>query len=206
MAEPRGERRAVQQVAGVEEEREHDDRQPRQPRRDVAHGGELGRAGERDDAHRAPPRAASSPRRGPPARTRGRSRSPRRAMPGGIEESRLRAARRSALTPRLPEERLRAGPVADDVDGVELVPRTRRRGAAPGSPRSGTSRPTSGPSRRAASTPRRACRRGLAGGDERRDARRALRLGLARVRVVLADVRGHAPLREGARKAGSRSV
>ena len=75
-------------------------------------------------------------------------------------------------------------------------PRSRPRGAGPGSPSSGTSRPTSARWRRAASSrpraspaspSRSATRRAIVGG--------AVGLGLARVRVVLADVRGHGPLR-----------
>src|SRR5688572_3302064 len=94
----------------------------------------------------------------------------------------------------LPEERLRAGPVADDVDGVELCrvaggveqARAARGGALPDPPavlrieRGALGRQRVGEA--------------LPSGDEGRDARRALGLGLARVRVVLADVRGHAPL------------
>ena len=120
VAQPRRERRAVEQVAGVEEEREHDDRQPRQPGRDVAHGGELGRAGEGDDAHRArlEQRVAGVTRRQPEHEGEA-DRGGRDAR--GIEDGAAcgRPAGRS-LDPRLPEERLRAGPVADDVDGVQL--------------------------------------------------------------------------------------
>src|SRR5690349_24204724 len=121
------------------------------------------------------------------------------AIPAESRRSRLRAARRSALMPASAEERLRAGPVADDEHGVLLdrvpggveEPGATRRRALPDPPailvvegrRLGLER----------------VGQALAGGDEGGDARRALRLRLARVRVVLADVRGHAPLRDGSR-------
>ena len=172
LAEARRERRAVQQVAGVEEEREHDDRQPRQPGRDVADGGELGRAGERDDAHRArlEQGVAASRAASPNTSAKPIAETPRCPRNRGGAACGRPAGRRS---PGLPEERLRAGPVADDVDGVELGRVARRRGAGPGSRRWGTSRPTSGPWRRAASTPRPACRRGRR--ERRRGPRRAPR-------------------------------
>ena len=43
VADARGQRRAVQEVAKVQEEREDDDREPREAGGDVADGGELGR-------------------------------------------------------------------------------------------------------------------------------------------------------------------
>ena len=108
---------------------------------------------------------------------------------GALDASGGRRRRRSA------QEGLGAGPVADDVDGVLLGRVARRRGAGPGSPASGTSRPTSARSRRAAwSRPRASPASPSRAADERGDAAARSALGLARVRVVLADVRGHGPL------------
>src|SRR3954468_9387024 len=114
------------------------------------------------------------------------------AMPRESRTSCLRAARRSAVT-ALAQERLGARPVAHDEHRVLLdrVPRGVEQARAAG--------------RRALPDPPavlRVERRGLGGqrggerlsrGDQRGDCRGTLRLGLARVRVVLADVRGHRP-------------
>ena len=82
--------------------------------------------------------------------------------------------------------------------------RSPRRGGGPGSPWWGTSRPTSGRSGRAAWSRPQLVGEALAPLDERRDAGRALGLGLAGVGVVLADVRGHRRLR--CRTRGRRQV
>ena len=73
--------------------------------------------------------------------------------------------------------------------------RSPRRGGGPGTRSSGTSRPTSARCVSsgvvsASSLPARS----VALGDQRRDVLRAVGLGLAGVGIVLADVRGHAPL------------
>ena len=52
VAQPRREGRRIEEVAGVDERRQQDDRGPGEAAGDVADGGELGRAGEDDDAHR----------------------------------------------------------------------------------------------------------------------------------------------------------
>src|SRR5829696_7725469 len=114
------------------------------------------------------------------------------AMPAESSRSCRRAARRSAGT-GLAEEGLRAGPVADHEDGVLLEGVARRveqalaalRGALPDPP---------------ALVRVEGCRLGLQGvgqalaaRDQRGNPCGAIRLGLAGVRVVLADVRGHDP-------------
>src|SRR5512132_3926751 len=97
--------------------------------------------------------------------------------------------------PALPEEGLAAGPVADDVQGVEVV------GIAGGVQEALASRGRAFPRPPAGVVVERRGFRGelvlepIAALDELRDGGRALRLCLARVGVVLPDVRGHGRLR-----------
>src|SRR4051794_39838747 len=139
-----------------------------------------------------PASRAASPRTSPKP-------TPDAAIPMPSSSSRRRAARRWGAGPGgvvtgdagSAQEGLRAGPVADDVDGVLLgrvaggvqQARTARRRALPDPPA-------------VVVVERRGLglqlvREALALRDERRDSRRPIRLRLARVRVVLADVRGH---------------
>ena len=133
LAEPRGEGRGVEQVAGVEQGRQQDHSRPGETCRDVAHGRELGRAGEDEHAHRhrldrAEARAAGRQAVDEAEARGGRRRSPA-IPPPGVRRGALRSSEAAAMRPvsagrswRRSRHRRRRG------RGGRA--RTRRRGAA----------------------------------------------------------------------------
>ena len=176
LAEPRREGRGVEDVAGVEQGRQQDRSRPGETARDVADGRELGRAGEDEQAHRHRLDRAEARRRGPPGRRRSRSPWRDAAIPSDSRTSWRRGGRRAEVergrghATRSAQEGLAAGPVTDDVEGVQVARVAQRRGAARDSPWSGTSRPTSGRSSlERESSRQRSCRPALVRFDERGD-------------------------------------
>ena len=158
VAQPRGKRRAVQQVPGVEEQREDDDRQPRQPGRDAL--GPLRRTGRRPRTRSRSsrtPRGGNSPRPSRRARTPTRSRSRGRDARGIEQEPPGRPAGRRS--PGLPKERLRRRSRRRRRTRRAARRHSRRRGAGPGSRRYFQTHQRSFASTKW--TRPRACRRGL---------------------------------------------
>ena len=168
-------------MAGVEQRRQQDDRRPGQPARDVADGRELGGAREHDACSSPWPRSGEKPglARGQPVdepeadRRRPRSPAPRRSAAGDSPGRRRGGVAGAPASRRVgsAQEGLAAGPVADDEDARASRPRSPQRGAGPGSPSSGTSRPTSARcSSSGVVSAASVAARSVARGDERRDA------------------------------------
>ena len=198
--QPRRQRRRVEEVAGVEQGGQQDDPRPGQAARDVADGGELGGAGEDDEAHRhrlddrEAGLASGQPVDEPEAD--GRDRDPDRVgreSPAARPRSRARRCRGAVTSLSAGRSCRRSRRRRPRARGAR--PHSPRRGGGRRSPQSGTSRPTSArcASSGVASVARTPARSARARSGSRSG--RPFRLGLARVRIVLADVRAHDTLR-----------
>ena len=200
-------------MAGVEQGRQEDDARPGQPADDVAHRRELGRAGEDEDAHRHRLERGEARRHARPARRRTRTRRPRRRCPA--VPATAGAGRSPGQGPRAgtsSRDRSRCWPIAIGQFASRAVSagrscrrsrrrrrrrracraRSRRRGGDRRSPSVGhfQTHQRSFASSGVVSAAILAASSGWRF-DERRDGRGPLGFRLARVRVVLADVRRH---------------
>ena len=124
LAQPRPQGRRVEQVAGVEQRGQQDDRRARPGRSPRSRRPRTGRPRRRRSCSSPGPRWARSRPRARPGRRRTRTRSHRDGEPAvGIGRRRARRRLRRPGSPRRrsAQEGLAAGPVADDEHGVLLA-------------------------------------------------------------------------------------